>query len=594
MDRLPVSDAFSLISLGPMNMLGAVSESWITRWLTSFWLVGVGVAIGFAVLTVFVALFYFLSKLSILEQWRRNGVAFWGVLIASAVLTALLSIPMQSLFEFRNGFRNDEWLLFSVSLFPLVAILVGALVYCGQTRFMGELYGSITRGIGAQLTLALAAIGILGLCCTFVVDEPVPMLANLASLFGRGETSASFTLPGIGIDSDTAKAEFVPLPLKYDPQFIDRVVVFSDKNVILADGNDPLLFREKPLNLEAKTEIDWNRQSSFPSPIPMFVGGNVFAQNLEIDPATITFSITTVPAHPQVFTCFVIAVVVILIGLAWMLQQAAAPKTAAIAMAAAKSELSQPLPLILMTIGAVFLVLFVFLPFGTQGEDIKMLKDCSLTLILVICLFQGVWSASSSVCDEIEGRTALTLLSKPIHRRSFILGKMLGVFWILLFLLLIMGGILLLTVTYKPIYDARESSLDMPLWQQCHLEMFRTLPGLVMVLLQASTLSAIAVALATRVPLLANFAICFTLYLIGHLTPSIVSSASDGFPIIQFIAQLIAVVVPTLDWYSMDKAIDSGHSIPAVYLSGVLVYSALYVAFAVFLGLLLFEDRDLA
>ena len=589
-----MSDAFSLISLGRINILGAASEFWMTRWLTAFWMVGVGIAIGFIILALFVGLFYFLSKLTVLDQWRRTGIAFWGGLIVSVTVTAILSIPMQQFFQFRTGFRNDEWLLFSLSLFPFVGIFIGSLIYCGQARFIGELWGSITRGIGAQLTTALAVIGIAGLCSTFVVDEPVPMLSNLPSLFRRGETSASFSLPGIGVDSESAKNEFVPLPLKYDPRFVERVIVSSDKNIILADANDPLQFREKALTVEAKTEIDWNTQSSFPSPIPMFVGGNVFAQNLEIDAATVTFTLTTVPPYPQTFTIVIVAVAVVLVGLAWMLQQAAAPKIAAIAMAAAKSELSQPLPLILLMIGALLLLLFVFLPFHTEGEDIKMLKDCSLTLILVICLFQGVWSASSSVCDEIEGRTALTLLSKPIHRRSFIFGKMLGIFWILLFMLLILGGILLLTVSYKPIYDARESSLDMPQWLQCHHEMVRTLPGLVMVLLQATTLSSIAVALATRVPLLANFSICFTLYLIGHLTPSIVSSASDGFPIIQFIAQLIAVVVPTLDWYSMDKAIDSGHSIPAVYLSGVLVYSALYIAFAVFLGLLLFEDRDLA
>ncbi len=115
-----------------------------------------------------------------------------------------------------------------------------------------------------------------------------------------------------------------------------------------------------------------------------------------------------------------------------------------------------------------------------------------------------------------------------------------------------------------------------------------------MVLLQATTLSTLAVALATRVPQLANFVICFTVYLIGHLTPSIVDSTADAFPIVQFFAQLIAVVVPTLDWYSMDKAIDSGQGIPMVYLSGLFVYSIIYSAIAIFLGLLLFEDRDLA
>jgi ABC-type transport system involved in multi-copper enzyme maturation permease subunit len=467
-------------------------------------------------------------------------------------------------------------------------------LYCGQSRFLGELYGSISRGIGAQLTVALGVIGIAGLCCTFLVDEPVPMLQSLSTLFTTGQSTSTFTLPGIDSADDTKVPEYVPLPLKYDPRLVQRVVVNSNRNIVLADGKDADSLQEKPLQIEARNEIDWNTQLATPSPIPMVIGGNVYAQNLEVDEATVTFTLTTVPPYPETLTIFLVAVTVLLIGLAWMLQQAASPKVAAIAMAAAKSELSQPLPFILMLMGGLMLVLFVFLPFHTEGEDIKMLKDCSLTLILVVSLFQGVWSASSSVSDEIEGRTALTLLSKPIHRRSFILGKMLGITWVLLFLLIILGGLLLLTVSYKPIYDARESSADMPLWQLCHLEMVRTLPGLAMVFLQASTLSAIAVALATRIPLLANFAICFTLYLVGHLTPSIVSSSSDGFPIIQFIAQLIAVIVPTLDWYSMDKAIDTGHGIPAVYLAGVLIYSALYTAFAVFLGLLLFEDRDLA
>lgn len=575
-------------------MLGVASEFWMTRWLTPFWLIGVGIAFGFAILLAIFGLFFALSKFPILEKWQRNGFAFWAGLTVSVLLTVLVSIPLKPSFDFRTGFRNDEWLLFSAAVWPFIALLVWSFLYCGQTRFVGELYGSITRGIGAQLTSVLAVIGIAGLACTFLVDEPFLMLKNLPTLFRNGNSTFTFTLAGSDADGEASKAEFVALPLKYDPQFIARIVVNSDRNIILADGKDAEAFRDKPVRVEAKNEIDWNRQSSTPPPIPLVVGGNVYAQNLEIDPATVTFALTTISAYPESFTILIIAVTVIFLGLAWMLQQAASPKIAAIAMAAAKSELSQPLPVILIAIGSLLLLLFVFLPFHTEGEDIKMLKDCGLTLILVISLFQGVWSASSSVSDEIEGRTALTLLSKPIHRRSFIFGKMLGIFWILLFVLLILGAILLLTVAYKPIYDARESSLDMPQWKQCHFEMVRTLPGLVMVLLQASTLSAIAVALATRIPLLANFSICFTLYLLGHLTPSIVSSSVDTFPIIQFVAQLIAVIVPTLDWYSMDKAIDAGHPIPGVYLAGILIYSSLYIAFAVFLGLLLFEDRDLA
>jgi ABC-type transport system involved in multi-copper enzyme maturation permease subunit len=270
------------------------------------------------------------------------------------------------------------------------------------------------------------------------------------------------------------------------------------------------------------------------------------------------------------------------------------PRASAIALTAAKSEIAQPLFLLLVSLGLLAIAVFVFLPFHTFGEDIKLLKDCGITVILVVSLFQGVWSASSSVSEEIEGRTALTVLSKPVGRRSFLIGKMLGVFWILMLMFLILGSALILAVAYKPIYEARENSLEAPLWQACHLEMIRTLPGLAMAFLQSLTLSAFSVAIATRLPQFANFAVCFSIYLVGHLTESLVGSAEGGFPILQFIGQLIAVIVPDLEHFSMQAAIDAGNPIPIAYLSGTLVYAILYLGLSLLLGLLLFEDRDLA
>ncbi len=175
------------------------------------------------------------------------------------------------------------------------------------------------------------------------------------------------------------------------------------------------------------------------SPLPLVGGAEVFAQNEEIDDAEVTFTIVSYPPVPQAISILLVSAFVIVFGLLFFLMQAAAPKIAAIALSAAKSELSQPLPKILITIVGLAILLFVFLPFHTFGEDIKLLKDCGITLALIAAIFQGVWSASTSVSDEIEGRTALTLLSKPIHRRSFIIGKILGVFWILMFMFLVMG-----------------------------------------------------------------------------------------------------------------------------------------------------------
>jgi hypothetical protein len=163
-----------------------------------------------------------------------------------------------------------------------------------------------------------------------------------------------------------------------------------------------------------------------------------------------------------------------------------------------------------------------------------------------------------------------------------------------MFMFLVLGSLELLAVAYKPIYDARESSLEQPAWQSCHFEMMQTIPGLAMAFFQAVVLGAISVALGTRLPLVANFTVCFAIYLLGHLTPTIVASAEGGLPLVEFFSQLISTVVPNLNLFSMEAAIDSDVGIPWVILASVLVYTALYFALATLLGLLLFEDRDLA
>ncbi len=176
---------------------------------------------------------------------------------------------------------------------------------------------------------------------------------------------------------------------------------------------------------------------------------------------------------------------------------------------------------------------------------------------MLLAAFQGVWSASSSISEEIEGRTALTVLSKPIQRRSFVIGKFLGIFWMLFLMFVVLGALELLAVAYKPIYDSREASTTDLIWQMCHDEMIAAVPGLAMAFMQTLVLSAISVALATRLPQLANLAVCFAIYVVGNLTTSLVSSTQEGFEIVRFVAELVATIIPILEHFSMQAAIDS-------------------------------------
>jgi hypothetical protein len=106
------------------------------------------------------------------------------------------------------------------------------------------------------------------------------------------------------------------------------------------------------------------------------------------------------------------------------------------------------------------------------------------------------------------------------------------------------------------------------------------------------------VAISTRLPMLPNLLICSSIYVLGHLVPLLVNSPvarlQFGGPIVRFMGQLIATVLPVLDHFTVYSAVATGRDISMEYVAWSLAYCLLYSAFALLAALWMFEDRDLA
>lgn len=113
-------------------------------------------------------------------------------------------------------------------------------------------------------------------------------------------------------------------------------------------------------------------------------------------------------------------------------------KMMAVAQAAYKETIRQPLFWFLLIFMMFIMALSIFLPYYTFGEDLKMLKELQLSAILLPPLILTLFTAAISVAEEIEGRTAVTLLSKPVARRDFLIGKYLGIMAAALLMILIL------------------------------------------------------------------------------------------------------------------------------------------------------------
>ena len=158
----------------------------------------------------------------------------------------------------------------------------------------------------------------------------------------------------------------------------------------------------------------------------------------------------------------------------------------------------------------------------------------------------------------------------------------------------IISAVFLFVISYKPIYDARETTRGATAWQDCYGEVMAMVPVIGLYFMQTMAIGAIAVALATRLPLLANFITCFVIYLVGNLTSPLVASTNGNNELVGFVGKLIAVVVPNLNAFNVQAAMDAAKPIPAIYLPGAFNYLICFIIAIWMLSMLFFEDRDLA
>lgn len=299
-------------------------------------------------------------------------------------------------------------------------------------------------------------------------------------------------------------------------------------------------------------------------------------------------------------------------------------KMMAVAQAAYKETIRQPLFWFLLIFMMFVMGLSIFLPYYTFGEDLKMLKELQLSAILLPPLILVLFTAAISVSEEIEGRTAVTLLSKPVARRDFIIGKYVGILSAALLMILIltffMGWSINIKIDYERLMEdiankpeeagymngllsIREVSAKLPDIVQEGVYYFLRIFMVIELMsaapfchfCQIAIMTAIAVALATRLPFVLNIFICLTIFFMGNLVPVLKNQAGD-IPMVKFIADLVGFLLPSLNIFKIESALASGLIyVPwNSYTLQVGLHAVIFSTIAILIGLLLFEDRDVA
>lgn len=315
------------------------------------------------------------------------------------------------------------------------------------------------------------------------------------------------------------------------------------------------------------------------------------------------------------------------------------PKGGTVAWAAFREGYRQPMFWLICGLVIIMLFISMVIPYFTLGEDFRMMKHLSFDMIKLAAVLFAVLAASMSVSEEIEGRTAVTLMSKPVTRRQFLLGKYFGILLAALAMTLLLGWMQNWVLWFKPHFDRLEDSWD-PLaldvqklvvpkftsilerlsssgWSVAEPiafmrgvglwfgETLANAGGLSLGFGQVMVMLGVAVALATRASMIVSVIMCFIFFALGNLAP-VLAEVSDrlrakqqgAMNLVNFLAQTLDKFMPSLNFFNNDHIVMRESYLPpgefATYVGSVFVYAMLYAAVALLIGLFLIEDRDLA
>lgn len=128
----------------------------------------------------------------------------------------------------------------------------------------------------------------------------------------------------------------------------------------------------------------------------------------------------------------------------------------------------QPIYLLLIFVGIIAMVLAPSLAMytmehggSTGGGDNLMLIDMGLSNLALWSLLLSVFIASNAVAREIDQRTVLTVVSKPVPRAVFVIGKFLGVTGATVLAFFLMSLVFLMTVRHQVMSTASDK-FDIP------------------------------------------------------------------------------------------------------------------------------------
>jgi ABC-type transport system involved in multi-copper enzyme maturation permease subunit len=211
------------------------------------------------------------------------------------------------------------------------------------------------------------------------------------------------------------------------------------------------------------------------------------------------------------------------------------------------------------------------------GQNERVIIDLGLASISIFGVLITLFIGTNLLNKEIDKKTIYLLLTKPLRRSEFIIGKHIGLSLTLFVITLLMtfcfyGLIWFTTATYPGIY----------------------LQAIFLTYIELLLLIAVAIFFSTFAPPTMSAIYTLAVYLIGHFSKDLLNLGSlSANPTFMAITKAIYFILPDLEKLNLKNLVlYSKDGLNPDLFTGGIVYGLLYTAIVLILSIFIFEFKE--
>jgi ABC-type transport system involved in multi-copper enzyme maturation permease subunit len=221
----------------------------------------------------------------------------------------------------------------------------------------------------------------------------------------------------------------------------------------------------------------------------------------------------------------------------------------------------------------------VFISELSIDQESKFIADLGLSTMLVFGALISVFIGVGLVYKEIDKRTIYNLLSKPVHRYEFIIGKYLG----LCLTLLVNSAVMVVGIELALLYVNKQ-------FVDLHVAI---LPAAYMIYLELALLVAVALLFSSFSTPMLSALFSFAIYVIGHLSGDLRLAAElTGSPVTKAVLTVLYYLLPNLSNFGFIGAASRGQVAPLDVTMKATLYAVIYISTLLAATVVVFQRRN--